>query len=158
MTDLDIQFARLRDIAPDLLTAHMRDPFVAVHMPLLTGAWTDEMTRDWVAAKEAHWAEHGLGHWAFLDQDRYVGWGGFEREGADWDFGLVLTREAVGLGRRITAQALEFARNDPRIGSVTFLLPPTRRHTGALKRLGATQEPDVALNGATFLKFRLDLS
>lgn len=158
MTAQNIQFARLSDIPTERLTAHMSDPFVAAHMPLLTGTWTDEMTRDWVAAKEAHWATHGLGHWAFLDHGTYVGWGGFEREGEDWDFGLVLSREAVGLGRAITKLALDTARQDPRIDSVTFLLPPTRRHTGALLRLGAEQEGDVELHGERFQKFRLRLS
>ncbi|NIY81144.1 GNAT family N-acetyltransferase [Celeribacter sp. HF31] len=158
MTAHDIQFARLSDSPTERLAAHMSDPFVAAHMPLLTGAWTDAMTQDRVAAKDAHWATHGLGHWAFLDHGAYVGWGGFEREGEDWDFGLVLTRDAIGLGRNITKRALDAARQDPRIDSVTFLLPPTRRHTGALTRLGATQEADVTLHEERFLKFRRRLS
>lgn len=154
----DIQFTRLTEIAPEVITAHMSDPFVARHMPLLKGTWDDDTSRDWVATKEAHWAEHGLGHWGFLADGAYVGWGGFERESADWDFGLVLTPEARGLGMRITAKALEFARTDPRIDSVTFLLPPSRRHFGALTRMGAIREEEETHGGETFLKFRLDLT
>ena len=153
MTPHNIQFAHLSDIPTKDLTAHMSDPFVAAHMPLLTGAWTDAMTRDWMAAKEAHWGRHGLGHWAFLDHGAYVGWGGFEREGEDWDFGLVLTREAVGLGRAITKLALDTARRDPRIDSVTFLLPPSRRHTGALLRLGRCKKVMWSFTGSGFRSF-----
>lgn len=39
---------------------------------------------------DACWARYGLGHWAFLAEGRHVGWGGFQREGDEWDFGLVL--------------------------------------------------------------------
>ena len=156
MTQIDL--ARLTDISPATLTAHMQDPFLAVHMPLLRGVdWTEATTEQWVAAKEAAWARDGLGHWAFLADGRYVGWGGFEREGDDWDFGLVLTRDAVGLGTKIAAAALAFARQDPRMTSVTFLLPPTRRHFGALTRMGAYRDGAVEVAGETFLRFRLDL-
>ncbi|WP_246149771.1 GNAT family N-acetyltransferase [Tritonibacter litoralis] len=135
----------------------MSDPRVAVHLPLLTGAWDDAHSRDLVAAKEACWQRDGLGHWAILADGAYVGWGGFQKEGDEWDFGLVLTPEAFGLGLRITRQALAWARQDPRIPFVTFLLPPSRRHLGALRRMGAAALGEVTQDGAQFLKFRLDL-
>ncbi|SFI88972.1 GNAT family N-acetyltransferase [Celeribacter neptunius] len=158
MREQELQFTRLTEIAPEAITAHMSEPFVARHMPLLKGRWTERTTRDWVAAKEAHWQARGLGHWGFLAEGSYVGWGGFEREGEDWDFGLVLTPAARGLGQKITAKALDFARNDPRIDSVTFLLPPTRRHFGALTRLGARRDGEATHGEETFLRFRLDLT
>ena len=105
--------------------------------------------------KEARWAKDGLGHWAVLADGAYVGWGGFELEGDDWDFGLVLKPSAFGLGMRITQKALAFARDDPRIPSVTFLLPPTRTKLGALARMGARFEGEMTLDGALFRKYRL---
>nr|WP_298838672.1 hypothetical protein [uncultured Roseobacter sp.] len=133
----------------------MSDPALAAHMPLLKGSWDRKRTADFVAMKEARWAEDGLGHWAILADGAYVGWGGFQLEGPDWDFGLVLKPSAFGLGMRITARALEFARRDVRIPSVTFLLPPTRTKLAALTRMGARFEGDVTLDGAMFRKFRL---
>lgn len=151
-----ITFARLPAIDPDLLVAHMSDPRVIAHLPLLTDPFDAAMAARFVAAKEACWLRDGLGHWAFLADGQYVGWGGFQKEDGEWDFGLVLTGDAFGLGRRITAQALDFARRDARMPYVTFLLPPSRRHLGALRRLGAQPMGRVVHDGQEFLKFRLD--
>nr|WP_138465581.1 GNAT family N-acetyltransferase [Poseidonocella sp. HB161398] len=151
-----MSFARLPEIDPARITAHMSDPRMAAHMPLLTGSWDAAATEAFVAAKEACWTRDGLGHWAFLADGDYCGWGGFQKEGAEWDFGLVLEPSSFGLGPAIARKALAFARADARIPFVTFLLPPTRRHLGALARLGARPEGEVAHEGARFLKFRLE--
>jgi RimJ/RimL family protein N-acetyltransferase len=151
-----LRFARLTEVPLGDLVAHMSDPRLREHMPLLTGAWGEAEAQAFVAAKEACWARDGLGHWAFLADGRYVGWGGFQREGAEWDFGLVLRPQDFGLGQRITRAALDFARADPRIPFVTFLLPPSRRNLGALRRIGAQSAGRQDHSGATFLKYRLD--
>ncbi|WP_371808762.1 hypothetical protein [Ruegeria sp. HKCCD4884] len=134
----------------------MSDPRVAEHMPLLTFAWDLKVAVGFVSKKEEYWARDGLGHWAFVVDGRYVGWGGFQKEGNEWDFGLVLRPEAFGLGRRITRKAIEFAIADDRIPFVTFLLPPSRKNLGALRRLCARQIDEVKYDGETFLKFRLE--
>lgn len=151
----DITFVRLTEVPPAQLAAHMSDPRMAEHMPLLTGPWDDTAAERFVRDKEACWTRDGLGHWAILAGGRYIGWGGFQKEGPDWDFGLVLCAEAFGLGTAVTRKALAFARADPRIDSVTFLLPPSRRNLGALNRLGARFEGEVDHAGTRFLKFRL---
>ncbi|MHA3980235.1 GNAT family N-acetyltransferase [Halovulum sp. GXIMD14794] len=151
-----ITFARLPEIAPERILAHMTDPRVAEHMPLLTGTWDLDTVVQFVAAKEACWSRDGLGHWAILAAGDYAGWGGFQKEGDEWDFGLVLRPDRFGLGLRITAQALEFARQDPRIPFVTFLLPPSRSRLGAFARMGARIVGEVDHAGARFMKYRLD--
>ncbi|MCT8330362.1 GNAT family N-acetyltransferase [Albidovulum sediminis] len=151
-----IRFARLTEVPLAELVAHMSDPRLRAHMPLLTGTWGDAEAQGFVVAKEACWARDGLGHWAFLADGRYVGWGGFQLEGEEWDFGLVLRPQDFGLGARITRAALDFARSDPRIPFVTFLLPPSRRNLGALRRLGARAAGRQVHTGATFLKYRLE--
>lgn len=152
----EIDFVRLTEIAPEAILDHMSDPRMADHMPLLTEPWTIETVAGFVAAKEATWRRDGLGHWAFLADGRYVGWGGFQKEGEEWDFGLVLRPDAFGLGMAIARKVLAFARDDKRIPFVTFLLPPSRRHLGALARLGAVEIGQVDYEGARFRKFRLD--
>ena len=151
-----IGFVRLTAIAPEAILDHMSDPRMAMHMPLLTEPWTPEMVAGFVAAKEAAWQRDGLGHWAILADGRYVGWGGFQKEGEEWDFGLVLRPDAFGLGMVIARKALDFARADARIPFVTFLLPPSRRHLGALARLGAVEIDQIDYEGERFRKFRLD--
>jgi len=134
----------------------MSDPRVAEHMPLLTFKWDHEAVAKFVAAKEECWRRDGLGHWAILCNDRYVGWGGFQKEDDEWDYGLVLKPKHFGLGPQISRKALAFARADERIPFVTFLLPPSRKSLGALTRLGAQCVGEIDYNGATFLKLRLD--
>lgn len=138
--------------------AHMADPRVAEHMPLLTAEWDAAFAAKFIATKEACWARDGLGHWAILCDGHYVGWGGFQREGDEWDYGLVLRPDAFGLGAAISRKAIAFARADERIPFVTFLLPPLRKNLGALARLGAKRIGQVAYDGAEFLKFRLETS
>ena len=151
-----ITFVRLTEIEPAEIADHMSDPRVAEHMPLLTSDWDAKAAAEFVAHKEKTWARDGLGHWAILLDGRYVGWGGFQKEGDEWDFGLVLKPNEFGAGRRITKKAIDFALADERIPFVTFLLPPSRTNLGALQRLGARQIGEIDYDGSTFLKFRLD--
>lgn len=152
----DIAFTRLPQIAPCEIIAHMSDPRVAEHMPLLTFEWDDAAVTDFIAAKEDRWRHDGLGHWAILSNGKYVGWGGFQKEGDEWDYGLVLKPEFFGLGTRISRKAIAFALADDRIPFVTFLLPPSRKNLGALTRLGATFVDEIDYDGATFLKYQLE--
>jgi hypothetical protein len=151
-----LRFARLPDVAPDDIVAHMSDPRVAEHMPLLTTKWDRRAVADFVAAKEECWRRDGLGHWAILCSGDYAGWGGFQKEGDEWDFGLVLRPEHFGLGLRIARMAIGFARADQRIPFVTFLLPPSRKRRRGLARLGATFVGEIEYGGAPFLKYRLE--
>ena len=152
---VQITFTRLSSIATEEIVAHMSDPALTAHMPLLQGGWDAQRASDFVSMKEARWTQDGLGHWAFLSDGAYIGWGGFQREGHDWDFGLVLKPSAFGLGTKITGQTLTIARDDPLITSVTFLLPSTRTKLGALTRIGAIHEGEVTYDGALFRKYRL---
>ncbi len=153
-----ITFARLPEIAPGEIIAHMSDPRVAEHMPLLTFQWDEAAVAKFVASKEECWNRDGLGHWAVLSNDRYVGWGGFQKEGDEWDYGLVLRPEAFGLGVRVSRKAIAFAIADARIPFVTFLLPPSRKNLGALDRIGAVFIGTVDYAGSAFLKYRLETS
>ncbi|PWE29893.1 GNAT family N-acetyltransferase [Maritimibacter sp. 55A14] len=154
--DRELAFSRLPQVPLAAIVDHMSDPRVVRHMPLLTGPWDTDAAQRFVAAKQACWRRDGLGHWAILAGGRYVGWGGFQKEGEDWDFGLVLRPQDFGLGARITRAALDFARADPRLPYVTFLLPTSRSHLGALHRIGARPLGTVLHEGARFLRFRLD--
>ena len=152
----DISFARLPQIDPAEIAAHMSDPGVATHMPLLTNDWDVDAVSKFVAEKEQCWERDGLGHWAILADGEYVGWGGFQKEADEWDFGLVLKPQMFGLGLRITKKAIEFANKDARIPFVTFLLPPSRKNLSAFRRWGAAYVGKISYDGSTFLKYRLE--
>lgn len=152
----EITFARLPEVEPAEILAHMSDPRVAEHMPLIKFDWDAEVVEKFVAHKEASWRRDGLGHWAILSSGKYVGWGGFQKEGDEWDYGLVLRPDAFGLGARISRKAIQFAKDDERIPYVTFLLPPSRKNLGALGRMGAEHVGEIDYDGETFLRFRLE--
>lgn len=152
----DISFIRLSDVDPAELLQHMSDPRVAVHMPLLTYKWDKSVVAKFVTAKEACWQRDGLGHWAILLGEKYVGWGGFQKEGDEWDFGMVLKSDCFGLGVPIFRKAIDFAFADDRIPFVTFLLPTSRKNLSALKRIGAEFVTEVDYAGSTFRKYRLE--
>ncbi len=73
----EITFTRLSKIEPTEIIDHMSDSRVAEHMPLLTFEWDEVAVAKFVATKEACWSRDGLGHWAILLNNKYVGWGGF---------------------------------------------------------------------------------
>ncbi|ALA58101.1 GNAT family N-acetyltransferase [Nitrospira moscoviensis] len=152
-----ITFVRLPDVSKDEILRHMSDPRVAEHMPLLAFKWDYDAVTKFVEAKEKCWRRDGLGHWAILSNGRYVGWGGFQKEGDEWDFGLVLKPDSFGLGVHIYKKAIALAISDGRIPFVTFLLPLSRKNLGALERLGATFVGEIEIDHAVFRKFRLDL-
>ena len=91
-----------------------------------------------------------------MSNNRYVGWGGFQKEGDEWDYGLVLKPKSFGLGIRISRKAIGFAHADESISFVTFLLPPSRKNLGALDRLGARLVDEIEYDGTAFLKYRLE--
>ena len=152
----EITFVRLPEIEPGEILAHMSDPRISEHLPLLTSEWDAVAVSRFIASKEECWVRDGLGHWAILSDNKYVGWGGFQKEGDEWDFGLVLKPDAFGLGVRISRKAIEFALADERIPFVTFLLPPSRKNLGALERFGARRVGEIEYDGATFFKYRLE--
>lgn len=151
-----ISFVRLTEVDPTEILHHMSDPRVTEHLPLSTFEWDMAAVEKFTAMKEDCWTRDGLGHWAILSDGRYIGWGGFQKEGNEWDFGLVLRSDAFGLGNRVSKIALDYARTDERIPFVTFLLPPSRKHLSALSRIGARQIDVIDYGGAKFLKFRLE--
>ena len=116
--------------------------------------WDGERIANFVRQKEQCWARDGLGHWAILIDQAYAGWGGFQKEGGDWDFGLVLRPEYFSLGRVIFEEALGWLAAHRDVGEVTFLLPQSRSRR-VPERLGAKFRGEVTYAGTCFTKWSL---
>jgi RimJ/RimL family protein N-acetyltransferase len=140
-------------IAPADWLRLLTDPEVHRHMPLGGDDCTEGKAADWAAGKDAQWAENGYGPWALRLDGVFAGWGGFQKEGEDADFGLVLLPEFWGRGMEIGSELL---RRGWEMGlpSVTFLLPPSRRMRG-LGRLGFVPDGEMDYGGYRFLRFRM---
>ena len=150
------EFARLSDVDGSAILAHLRDPRIARHLPLLPAEPDMALVEQIVSAKDACWERDGLGHWAIFHGDEYVGWGGLQREGEEWDFGLVLRPEFFRHGKAIALQLLEWAYRSADIREVTFLLPLSRSEL-ALVRIGAQPIGYVDHAEQTFRKWKLCL-
>lgn len=134
----------------------MSDRRIARHLPLLGTDWDLERIAAFVRAKEQCWERDGLGHWAILADQIYAGWGGFQKEHGDWDFGLVLRPEYFSLGQQIFGQAIDWLSAHRDIGEVTFLLPPTR--LGRVpERLGASYCGETTYAGVAFTKWSISV-
>ena len=149
-------FVRPGEIDQESMLTHLRDPSIARHLPLLTDKPDRSLVQSIIASKEESWIHDGLGHWGILHEGRYAGWGGFQREADEWDFGLVLRRDYFRQGRIIASMAFEWARRDTDIEAVTFLLPMTRSRR-ALQRLGAVPIGVCDISGIPFRKWSLAL-
>lgn len=147
-----LQFVRLTEIDPLVLLDHISDRRIARHLPLLGTGWDLERIAAFVRVKEQCWERDGLGHWAILADQVYAGWGGFQKEGDDWDFGLVLLPECFSLGQLIFDQAIKWLSAHRDIGEVTFLLPYSRSRR-VPERLGASLRGETTNAGIAFMKW-----
>lgn len=149
-----VEFVRLPQIAPAVLLDHMSDRRIARHLPLLGTGWDHNRIEAFVEAKEQCWARDGVGHWGILIDKAYAGWGGFEKEGDDWDFGLVLRPEYFSLGGPIFDCAIAWLTAHRDVRQVTYLLPRSRSRR-VPERLGASLLGEVTYAGVPFTKWSL---
>lgn len=150
-----LTFHRFAEIDPATWLTLLNSRDVHRHMPLAGDThWTPEMAAGWAADKDAQWAENGYGPWALKLDGTFVGWGGFQKEGEEADFGLVLLPAHWGQGAMIFREIIERGRDLP-LDPVTIMLPPSRVRLKGLVRLGFEPAGEVNYDGHRFLKFRL---
>ncbi len=152
---MEITFKRLPEVARSDIADLMSHSALRRHMPLLRAAFTELDAAKFVAAKEALWAEHGYGPWAFMVDGVFVGWGGLQPENGDPDLALVLQPDHWGLGPPIGRKIIAEAFDRWHFNSITALLPPSRTREGAMKRLGFRPDGELDLHGERFLRYRL---
>jgi RimJ/RimL family protein N-acetyltransferase len=155
---MHLDFRPLSSIPAATWLTLLNDHDVHRHMPLAGERWTEAAARDWAAAKDAQWQENGFGPWAILIDGVFAGWGGFQKEDADVDFGLVLLPAFWGHGRALHDALLAKGFDELGFDSITIMLPPTRVRLRSLERLGYRPEGELRYAGHRFLKFRLSKS
>ncbi len=147
-------FHRLAEIdGPTWLTL-LNNRDVQRHMPL-SDVWTAEAAEEWARGKDAQWIANGYGPWALRVDGQFAGWGGFQKEGDDADFGLVMLPEFWGKGLHFHNLMVEKAFSELGLASITILLPPSRVRLKGLDRLGYVPEGELHYDGHRFLKFRM---
>lgn len=141
------------DIATAQWMRLLKHPDVVRHMPLADAGWSDSTVADWVRGKDAQCLDNGYGPSAIRIDGRFAGWGGFQREGAEADFALVLFPEHWGQGGRIFRHFMDH-RAEFGIEAVSILLPPSRLRTRGLARWGFQPVGEVMHGNQRFLKFQ----
>ena len=149
-----IRFSRLVDVGVQEVMELLNDPNIARHMPL-AGRFDEAATKQWIEGKDGQWERNGYGPWAVYANETFAGWCGFQKEGLDADFALVLKPRFWGLGRRIYVKALRKGFADFGYDSIVVTLPPTRRVSRVLQRLGFFPHGEVEHSGERFFRFRL---
>lgn len=149
-----VEFVRLTNVPLAAVTALLNNRRMHRHMPL-AGESSEQAAADWVAAKDAQWAENGYGPWALLVDGRFAGWGGFQRETDGADYALVLDPAYWGLGAAITRQALDRAFGELDLDEVTIALPHSRNSGRVLARVGFQPDGEVTYATTTFRRYRL---
>jgi len=152
---MNLEFKRLSEVDPAEIISLNTDPLVLRHMPLGKGDFDHARCREWVKEKEAQWALHGYGPWAFLVNNRFVGWGGLQYENGDPDLALVLRPDCWGMGQMIYRKIVRIAFTELGLDSITLLLPPTRTKIKGIFRLGFQLDGDTELDGEHFVRYRL---
>ena len=151
---MPITLAPLNIIAASEIMALHNHPKVRRHLPLAQGEFELTTYHNWLTSKEDLWNNYGYGPWAILIEEQFAGWGGFQSENDDADFGLVLKPEYWGFGKRIY-QMMEFiAIHDFKLESITALLPLSRGQTRTMERLGFSADGHLCLTGITFRRWR----
>lgn len=149
-----IRFVRLPEVPLSAVVDLLNEPRNARHMPL-AGAFDEEAAAAWVQAKDDQWSANGYGPWAVLVDDEFAGWGGFQREQGEADFGLVLAPTYWGLGADIAKLAFDVGFADLGVDQVVIALPRTRDPDRAVARWGFERDGTINHGGATFLRYRL---
>ena len=156
MTEPRIELAMLTSVPVEEVVALLNEPRNARHMPLAGEPFTLPAAAAWVAAKDAQWAEHGYGPWAVMVDERFVGWGGFQREEAGADLGLVLAPAHWGLGAAVARRMLRVGFEELGLEDVLVALPHSRTSPDrALARWGFTPEGETVFGDVVFRQYRL---
>ncbi len=141
------------DIPTSDWLALLNHPDVIRHMPLADGSWTDASARDWAKGKDAQWHQNGYGPWSIRIDDRFAGWGGFQKEADGADLALVLLPQFWGHGAELFRGFMD-RRTALGIGNVSILLPPSRSRVKGLARLGFVADGELDYEGQRFMRFR----
>lgn len=121
---MSYSFHPLSEVSPADWLELLNNHDVHRHMPLAGDAWTADKAAEWTAGKDGQWHENGYGPWAIRVDGAFAGWGGFQREDADADFGLVLLPAFWGHGKALYDALLAKGFGELGFESVTILLPP----------------------------------
>ncbi len=149
-----IEFVHLSKIAENEIIELMNNNKVVKHLPLLTSKFTASQCQRFLKQKQELWDEFGYGPWAVLIKGEFAGWGGLQPEQGEVDFALVLKPKFWGWGLKIFNLVKNQAFNEMGLDSFIALLPPLRRNSNAILRIGFIEDGQLNVEGQQFARYR----
>ncbi|MCM8526989.1 MAG: GNAT family N-acetyltransferase [Lentisphaeraceae bacterium] len=152
-----VKLSRLFNVDKTKLIELMNTPQVGVHLPLLSGEFTEYDCNRFLKSKKKIWDKYGYGPHAITINNEFAGWGGFQPEGKDVDFALILHPDFWGWGLKIFKKFRTIAFEEMGLKSISVLLPPSRLNAKAISKLGFQFESKVILDEENFIKYKLTI-
>lgn len=153
---MNIKFKRLTEVDKSEIIDLMNNVLVRKQMPLFTEEFDETICKEFIAAKESLWTEHGYGPWAFIIDDQFAGWGGLQPENGEADLALVIHPNYWGKGKDLYKEIIKIAFDKMRLEFVTVLFPPSRTKVQGLLRLGFKKVDTITIQNKEFIKYRLN--
>lgn len=146
---------RLTEIEQSEIIELLDNPLVKKHMPLSSAIIGDKEYTDFIAAKEAIWTKYHFGPFAYLVSGKFIGWGGIQPDGDDFELALVLHPKYWGFGKTIYTELLDQAFTDLKLPSLVIYFPPSRTRIKAILKAGFKKDGEVEYCGCRFIRYRL---
>lgn len=153
---MHIEKRRLKNVDKNLIIQLLNDPLIKRHMPLSVDNFDEKQYFNFIEAKESIWKNFGFGPWAYFIDDKFMGWGGIQPDGDNFELALVLSSEHWGYGRHLYNDLIQEAFSGLHLESVTILLPPSRTRIKWIFKAGFVSEGQVVIDGKNFIRFRLN--
>ena len=133
----------------------MNNPRVLKHVPLASNCFGEKEYAQFIESKENIWKENGYGPWAFIINQKFIGWGGLQPIDNDIEIALILNPNYWGIGKIIFNKIIKSAFEGLKLNSIIILLPPTRKHIRGLLKLGFEKDGKLEINNKLFFRYRL---
>lgn len=150
-----ISFTSLFEVDKATLIELMNNPQIGIHLPLLSGKFTENDCDRFLKSKKKIWDKYGYGPYAITINNEFAGWGGFQPEDIDVDFALILHPNFWGWGLKLFKHFQKIAFEEMGLKAITVLLPPSRLNTIVISRLGFYFCSKITIDDKEFMKYRL---
>lgn len=127
-----------------------QDARVKKHMPLSESNIDEKWIQNWISGKEKYPKETPFEIYSIWDDGNFVGWGGIQADGDNFEIAIVLKPEYWGFGHDIYGKFIK----DFELSGVTqpllIYLPLSRKIEGIKNRFSFARLPNVKISGVEF--------
>jgi hypothetical protein len=139
-----------------LLIDLFNNPLVKRHMPLSPGVFTLDDYYKFLEDKQVIWNRQGFGPSAYYINGEFIGWGGIQPDGDEFEVALVLDPNRWGCGKLLYKDIMREAFSDHHLESINILLPSSRKKYKWLPKEGFIEAGTVIIDNHKFTRYRAE--